>query len=112
MAKIFIENAEVTRVQRGGKGFNAQTSYKLRNGETAVQKYTIWSDDQVHVGDVLNVTGNVTVKLEEFTNDKGDLIRYAAIHVNQPVLTAVQSGPASVAQAFPGSVPIDMEAPF
>jgi hypothetical protein len=112
MAKIFIENAEVTRVQRGGKGFNAQTQYKLRNGETSVQKYTVWSDDQVHVGDVLNITGNLSVKMEEFTNDKGELIRYAGIHVNQPVLNAVQTGPGSLAQAIPGSIPIDMEAPF
>jgi hypothetical protein len=112
MAKIFIENAEVTRVQRGGKGFNAQTQYKLRNGETSVQKYTVWSDDQVHAGDVLNITGNLSVKMEEFTNDKGELIRYAAIHVNQPVLESVQAGPTPIGKAFPGSVVIDTEAPF
>jgi hypothetical protein len=112
MAKIIIENAEVTRVQRGGKGFNAQTQYKTRNGEIVKQKYVVWSDEQVHEGDVLNIEGLVSVKLEEFTNDKGELIRYAAIHVNQPVLNSVQTAPAPLTKAIPGSVPIDMEAPF
>jgi hypothetical protein len=112
MAKIIIENAEVTRVQRTGTGFNAQTQYKLRNGETSTQKYTVWSDEQVHVGDVVNIEGLVSVKIEEFTNDKGDLIRYAAIHVNKPTITGSQTGPASLSKAIPGSVPIDMEAPF
>jgi hypothetical protein len=112
MAKIFIESAEVTRVQRGGKGFNAQTQYKLRNGETGVQKYTVWSDEQIHVGDVFSITGELSVKMEEFTNDKGEIVRYAAIHVNKPVLVALQGGPAAVSRAFPGSLPVDEEAPF
>jgi hypothetical protein len=112
MTKIIIENAEVTRVQRGGKGFNAQTQYQSRNGETVKQKYVVWSDEQVHAGDVLNIEGLLTVKIEEFTNDKGELIRYAAIHVNQPKLSPVQTGPAPLAQAILGAVPIDMEAPF
>jgi hypothetical protein len=112
MAKVIIENAEVTRVQRTGTGFNAQTQFKLRNGEMSTQKYTVWSDEQVHVGDVLNIEGLLSVKIEEFTNDKGNEIRYAAIHVNKPTITASQTGPASVARAIPGSVPIDMEAPF
>jgi hypothetical protein len=109
MAKIFIENAEVTRVQRGGKGFNAQTQYKLRNGETKTEKYTIWSDEQVHEGDVYNISGVVSVKLEEFTNDKGELIRYSQIHVNQPKLESVATSAGLVSAT---NVPIDMEAPF
>ncbi len=112
MAKIIIENAEVTRVQRTGTGFNAQTQYKLRNGETSTQKYTVWSDEQVHVGDVVNIEGLVSVKIEEFTNGQGELIRYAAIHVNKPTITSSQTGPASLSKAIPGAVPIDMEAPF
>lgn len=112
MAKILIENAEVTRVQRSGKGFTAQTQYKLRNGEMKTEKYTVWTDKPVSVGDVYTISGNASVKLEEFTNDNGELIRYAQFHVNNPTLEPVQTGPAPVAQAFPGAVPIDMEAPF
>lgn len=112
MAKILIENAEVTRVQRTGKGFTAQTQYKLRNGETKTEKYTVWTDKPVAVGDVYTISGNVSVKLEEFTNDNGELIRYAQMHVNNPTLEPVQTGPAAVITAMPASSLIDMEAPF
>jgi hypothetical protein len=112
MAKIIIENAEVTRVQRTGTGFNAQTAYRQRNGETSVQKFTVWSDEQIHVGDVVNIEGLVSAKVEEFTNDKGELIRYAAIHINKPTITGSQAGPEHVSQRSVGSVPSDMEAPF
>lgn len=101
MAKVIVEDAEVIRTHRNGGGFNAHKEIKLRNGETKTEKYTVWTTTPVEVGAVVSFQGVLSVKLEEFTNDAGLLVRYAAIHVND----ATFSGSAS-------SQAVGDEAPF
>jgi hypothetical protein len=101
MAKVIVDQAEVVRTHRNGGGFNAHVQFKLRNGETKTEKYTVWTTEQVSVGDIVAFEGRLSVKMEEFENDQGETIRYASIHVNDPVLST------------PGtSQPSDGDAPF
>jgi len=86
MARIIIENAEITRVMEG-HGFQAETNYQMKNGETKTEKYTIWTKDSYQVGQVVNVEGLHSVKMEEFTNQQGENIKYARAHVNNPNVT-------------------------
>lgn len=88
MATITIENAEVTSTMRGGIGFRAQTQYKTRGGDMIPEKWVIWTKDPVNVGDVVNITGLFSKKDESFTNDKGELVKYTAIHVNNAQISA------------------------
>ncbi len=96
MAKVIVDQAEVVRTHRNGGGFNAHKKTKLRNGETKTEKYTVWTHEPVNVGALISFEGILSVKMEEFTNDEGELIRYAAIHVNEPRLIA--AGTAQVSE--------------
>lgn len=91
MSDVYVEGAEVVRTHRNGGGFSAHKSKQLRNGETKVEKFTVWTTDPVSVGSVVSFRGVLSVKIEEFTNTEGELIRYAAIHVNDPVFTSTVS---------------------
>jgi len=88
MAKVIVDSAEVVRTHRNGGGFAAHKKKTLRNGETLTEKYTVWTNESVEVGATVSFEGLLSVKVEEFTNDQGELIRYASIHVNEPVITA------------------------
>jgi hypothetical protein len=101
MTKVICEAAEVVRTHRNGGGFSAHRKIKLRNGEVKTEKFTVWTTEAVEVGAIIGFEGTLSVKVEEFTNDEGELIRYAAIHVNDPVIT--QSG---------STQPADGDAPF
>lgn len=87
MAQIKVNNATVTRIIPN-YGFKASSEVKLRNGETKKELYTVWTDEQVKEGDVVNVSGLLSVKVEEFENKLGELVKYAAIHVNNAKVEA------------------------
>ena len=92
MAKIMIANAEVTSVMKTGTGFRCQEVWTRRDGERVTQKFVVWSDHAVAVGDTVNVSGLMSLKNEEFTNDKNELIKYTAIHVNNPKVDSPLAG--------------------
>jgi hypothetical protein len=98
MAKIIIENAEITRVMQG-YGFQAETNYTLQTGDVKTEKYTVWTKEQFAVGQVVNIEGLHSVKMEEFTNQQGEEIKYARAHVNNPNVTASPNGSGKVKEA-------------
>lgn len=115
MARIIIENAEITRVM-DGYGFQAETNYTLKTGDVKTEKYTVWTKEQFQVGQVVSIEGLHSVKMEEFTNQQGEEIKYARAHVNNPNITVSQTGPAKVKEAaimdqWPTAV-IGEETPF
>ena len=79
MAYVNIKNATIENVYEG-KGFRASTAYKTRDGADRKEYYKIWTPEPVAVGDVVDVSGVLTVRLEEFEGSSP----YAAIHVNNP----------------------------
>tara|TARA_B110000483_G_scaffold235161_1_gene306281 strand:+ start:2142 stop:2489 length:348 start_codon:yes stop_codon:yes gene_type:complete len=98
MARIIIQNAEITRVM-AGHGFQAETNYLLKSGDTKTEKYTVWTQEQFQVGQVVNIEGLHSVKMEEFTNQQGEEIKYARAHVNNPNVTLSQNGSGKVKEA-------------
>jgi len=89
MARIQIKDARVVRTIRD-RGFEVAESYQTKNGETVETKYTVWTKSPQDIpgeGATVNVTGNVSTRLEEFTNNENELIRFARMHINQPEVT-------------------------
>ena len=87
MAKIEIENAEVFKIIEG-YGFRAVEKFKLRNGEDAKRYYTVWTDQKVTEGDSVSIEGDLSVKVEEYTDKNNQPKTSAAVHVNNARITA------------------------
>lgn len=103
MAIVKIKEATVDRLITD-KGFAASTSYTDRNGEQRKEKFTIWGENSgLQVGDLLNIEGILSVRVEEFEGDNGT-VRYAALHVNLPKIEKVnQDGPLKTIDEFESS---------
>lgn len=92
MAKITIENAQVFRIIEG-YGFKAVENFKLRSGEDAKRYYTVWTKEQFSEGDAVSITGDLSVKVEEYTGRDNEPKTSAAVHVNNPIIKADSSAP-------------------
>jgi len=103
MARIEIKDATVDRLI-SNKGFAASTTYTDRNGELRKEKYTVWTDNAgLEVGDLVNVSGLLSVRVEEFEGDNGT-VRFAAVNVNSPSVTKInQDGPVKTVDQFESS---------
>ena len=89
MAKIQISNATVDRLI-SDKGLAVSTTFTKKDGEPGKEKFTVWTDPSgFNVGDTINVTGNLSVRVDEFEGDNG-LVRYAQVNVNQPQVEKTQ----------------------
>jgi hypothetical protein len=92
MALVKIEGAKVTRIMQG-YGFRAEAEIAMRNGDTRTERYTVWSESGVSEGDIVDIVGNLGVKIEDFTGRDGSLKTVAAIHVNDAKVTTAVSAP-------------------
>jgi len=103
MARIDIKDATVDRLITN-KGFAASTTYEDRNGELRKEKYTVWTDNTgLQPGDLLNISGLLSVRVEEFEGDNGT-VRFAAVHVNNPTVSKInQNGPVTTVDEFESS---------
>lgn len=88
MATITIENAAVARIIEG-YGFAAVEEKRIFSGETIKLYYTVWTKDQVSVGEVYTIEGDLQVKLEEYTGKDNQLKISAATHVNNAMLLKI-----------------------
>lgn len=89
MAKIQIQGATVDRLI-SNKGLAVSTTFTRKDGEPGREKFTVWADPAgFREGDVINVVGNLSVRVDEFEGDNG-LVRYAAVHVNNPQVEKVK----------------------
>lgn len=91
MASITIESAEVARIIEGF-GFKA-TETTLFKGEERKTWYTVWTKAQVREGDIVSITGELGVKIEEFTGRDNTPKKVAAIHINNAVVQAGSEAP-------------------
>lgn len=91
MAFINIKNATVNR-HIPGYGFEAVNTFTDRNGNERKERYTIWTKDhEPPIGQIMDISGILSTKVEEYTNQAGELIRYAAVHVNNPKITVADN---------------------
>lgn len=87
MAEITILNAEVIRLIPG-YGATVTENYKTRTGDTGKNYYTVWTKEDLAVGDLLNVKGLLSVKLDEFETN-GEMKYKAVANVNNPTVQKV-----------------------
>lgn len=87
MAEVIIKEAEVIRLIEG-YGATVAESYKDRMGEVRKSYYTVWTKEKLAVGDLLNVKGLLSVKLDEFEKD-GEIRQTASANVNNPTIEKV-----------------------
>ena len=85
LAKVIIENATVENLL-GQKGYTVSVASKDASGSEKKIYYKIWSSEPQLQGAKLDkITGDLSVRLEEYTDKNGQPKSVAAIHVNNPV---------------------------
>lgn len=95
MAKFKATDAEVLSVY-AGKGFRAKEDYISEQGEPKSLYFKVWGKFDVNAGDIVDVTGDLSTRVEEGLDQDGNpkkdregkVIRYAAIHINNAVVTS------------------------
>jgi hypothetical protein len=90
MATVTIKSAQVARIIEG-YGFSVAETFKKRDGSEGKSYYTVWTDKKFAVGDKVSVSGLLGVKLEEYTNDAGELKQTAAASINNPEVKLLES---------------------
>jgi len=84
LSKITIENATVENLL-GQKGYTVSVSTKDASGSEKKTYYKIWSSQPQLQGAKLDkIIGDLSVRLEEYTDKNGQPKQVAAIHVNNP----------------------------
>ena len=88
MAKIKIDGATVDRLI-SDKGLAVSNTFTDREGKERKDKFTVWAQPAgIKVGDIVDVIGNISVKVDQFEGDNG-LVNYAQINVNNPQIEKV-----------------------
>jgi hypothetical protein len=83
MATITIRNAEVLKVY-AGKGANVATTTTDDRGFERTNYYKVWTTEPLTEGEIIDVMGDLSVRVEDFTGRDGNPKQVAAIHVNNP----------------------------
>ena len=65
-------------------GFKGVEKRRNKDGEEYSVWVTVWTQEQVKEGETLEVTGDLSVKLESFTGRDNQPKQSAAIHINDP----------------------------
>lgn len=63
-------------------GFKGTEKRKTKDGEEYTVWVTVWTKDLVRENEIVEVTGDLSVKLEEFTGRDNKPKQIAAIHIN------------------------------
>ncbi len=90
---------EVTRII-DGYGFKGVEKKKTKDGKDINVWVTVWTKEQVREGETLEVSGDLSVKIESFTGRDNQPKQVAAININNPGLAII-----TVATLFTNAVP-------
>ena len=77
---------EVARLIQG-YGFKGVEKYRDKKGEERTQWVTVWTKEQVREGETLEVSGDLSVKIESFTGRDNVPKQVAAININNPTIS-------------------------
>ena len=88
MASVDIKNATVEGVFEG-KGFRCSTTYKDQQGNERKDYYKVWTSNTPKQGEIVDVSGLLTVRIENYTNREGEEKTVAAVHVNNPTINYI-----------------------
>lgn len=109
-----IESGEIVRHIGSRGGFAVQETINLPDGRSFPKTYTVWYEGEtIPVGSIVQVTGEITVKLREYPAPSG-MKTAADVNVNNPTVTvigrAVEAEP--VAEIVTPTVAPTVELPF
>lgn len=105
MAIVKLDKVNVTRVN--SKGFGVQVKEADR-GDFKGARYTVWFKEfhGLTVGDTVSLSGFLGAKVNEWTNDAGEVKHSVELSVNSPKLDGFPAKEeAPVEEAWPSEVP-------
>lgn len=86
-AKIKLTAAVVESVNSTGSGFTVSVPYDFK-GETRKSYYKVWADTKVTVGATVDIVGQPSARLSEYTNKiSGELKTTAELNINNAIVT-------------------------
>lgn len=81
MAFLSVKNATVSNIN--SKGFTIVESYVTQTGEKLSKYYKVWSDEAVREGQLVNVSGIFSARINEYDGKTS-----VEIHINKPRIEA------------------------
>lgn len=86
MSEVLVHGV-VGRVFFDGKGASVEERYKSKNGDDRVQRWSCWFQlpHGLVQGDQVSVRGLLSAKVDEFTNQQGELKRFVGLSINNAV---------------------------
>jgi hypothetical protein len=90
-----IKATNLTVTKAFGKFFIAQDVFKKTDGSEGKLNYKVWSTTPVSEGQVVDVVGNASANVNEFTDQSGKHVVYAQLSINAKEVTLVAAAPAA-----------------
>ncbi len=69
-----------------GYGFEGYETKKTRDGEEFKVYATVWTKEKVSVGDSVEVTGDLSAKLDSYTGKDNQPKQKVSLNINDPVI--------------------------
>ena len=113
MSRIIFENAKITSMM-AGHGFKCETTETKTDGSIRTEKFTVWTQEQFAIGQIVNVEGFHSARVEKFTPEGEAEVIYARAHVNNPTIKVSDGSKvkeAAIMDQWPAAAMSD-EAPF
>jgi hypothetical protein len=80
-----------------GKFFIAVDTFKKADGSEGKQTFKIWSTEPVQPNQVVDVVGNASANVNEFTDQQGQKVTYAQLSINAKEVKVTASLPSTPA---------------
>lgn len=93
MAKVSLNDVQVTRVFWEGKGAQVVEKYTTKNGERET-RYALFFDQPhgLQDGQIINVEGLLSANVDEFTKRDGSTGHAVNLKLNNPQVSKVDAG--------------------
>jgi len=88
-----IKATNLTVTKAFGKFFIAQDVFRKADGTEGKLNYKIWWNQPVSEGQVLDVIGNASANVNEFTNQSGEHVVYAQLSINANEVKVISQVP-------------------
>ena len=98
-----IKATNLTVTKAFGKFFIAQDVFKKVDGSEGKLNYKVWSTSPVSEGQVVDVVGNASANVNEFTDQSGKHVVYAQLSINAKEVNIIAAAPAPSSFGTPPS---------
>jgi hypothetical protein len=88
-----IKATNLTVTKAFGKFFIAQDVFKKVDGSEGKLNYKVWSTTPVSEGQVVDVLGNASANVNEFTDQSGKHVVYAQLSINAKEVNVIAAAP-------------------